>query len=139
MNFSDFLEVQGLLTGFTWFADRGDGEGLAALFLPDAVLTVGGADLRGREAIASDCYRRFSAGSRKTRHLWCNLRIERFADDEIATTAVQMTFEQTTPQRPVQLRMNDVSDGFRKDAEGSWRFARRLIKREMALEIPASG
>jgi hypothetical protein len=138
MNFSDVFEVQRLLTDFTWFADRGDGNGLAALFLPEAVFTVGNLELRGREAIAADCYRRWAAGPRKTRHLWCNFRLERVLQGEISTTVVQMTFEQTTPGQATQLRVNDVFDSFRRDDSTSWRFAHRIIKREMALAIPSA-
>jgi hypothetical protein len=119
MNPADMFEVQRLLTDFTWFADRGDGDGLAALFLPDAVLTVGGAALDGREAIAADCYCRSAIAGRKTRHVWCNLRFERVLDGEISTAAVQVTFEQTAPRGAVQLRLNDVFDSFRRDVSGS--------------------
>jgi uncharacterized protein (TIGR02246 family) len=132
MDVAIILEVQNLLTGFAWHADRGDGKGLAALFLPDGVLTVGGSDLRGREEIAADCYRRFEAGPRKTRHVWSNLRIEKISKEEVVTAAVQMTFEQTAPERPTQLRLNDIFDTFHRDTDGSLRIARRQIKREMA-------
>jgi hypothetical protein len=129
------LEVQNLLTGFAWHADRGDGKGLAALFLPDAVLNVGGVDIRGSDEIGADCHRRFQKGPRKTRHVWSNLRIEKISNEEVITVAVQMTFEQTTPELPTQLRLNDVFDTFRRDSNGALRFARRLIKREMAVSI----
>jgi hypothetical protein len=138
MNTSDIFEVQWLLSDFTWFADRGDGAALGGLFLPDAVLTVGGRDLRGREEIAADCSRRAMAAGRKTRHLWCNLRFERFSADEISTTAVQMTFEHTAAGASAQLRVNDIFDVFRKDESGAWRFASRIIKREMTLAVPVT-
>lgn len=135
MDVTTMLEVQNLLTQFAWHADRGDGGGLASLFLPDAVLTVGGIDLHGRDQIAADCYRRFENGPRKTRHIWSNLRFEKISQDEVVTAAVQMTFEQTLPERPTQLRLNDIFDTFGRDSDGALRFARRLIKREMAVAI----
>jgi len=135
MDAAIILEVQNLLTGFAWHADRADGNGLAALFLPDGILTVGGVDLRGHEEIAADCYRRFEAGPRKTRHVWSNLRVEKISKEEVVTVAVQMTFEQTAPEQPTHLRLNDIFDTFRRDVDGSLRFARRLIKREMAVAI----
>jgi len=133
----DQQAIERLLGDFAWHADRGEGVALAALFLPDAVLTVGGNDLRGRDAIAADCHRRFENPGRKTRHIWSNLRLERIEGGTIMTTAIQMTFEQYDPEKPAHLRLNDLFDSFRKDESGAWRFASRLIKREMALSIPA--
>jgi hypothetical protein len=52
--------------------------------------------------------------------------------------ALQLTFEQSTPALPVQLRVNDLHDEFRKDSGGRWRFARRRIERAMALAPPLS-
>jgi len=131
---ADIRAIEQLLSNFAWFADRGDGARLSALFLPEGTLTVGGIELHGREEISVDCCRRVVNG-RKTRHVWSNLRVDRSETNEISTTAVQMTFEQRDPEKPTQLRVNDLFDCFRRDADGSWRFARRVIKREMALEI----
>lgn len=138
MNPKDILAIERLLTDFASFADRGDGAALGDLFLEEAVLTVGGRDLHGPDQIADDCRRRFTDPHRKTRHLWTNLRVERADDALIAATASQLTFEQSTPGLPVQLRINDLHDEFRKDTGGRWRFARRRIERAMALALPLS-
>ena len=69
----DRLTIERLLTDFAWFADRGDGESLGQLFTADGALFVSGLELKGREQIAADCYRRASNPDRKTRHLWSNL------------------------------------------------------------------
>jgi uncharacterized protein (TIGR02246 family) len=130
-------EIEALLSDFTWHADRGDGAALAGLFLPDAVLTVGGIALRGRDAIAADCQKRSEDPARKTRHIWSNLRFGQTGDGMITTTIVQQTFEQNGGDQPTQLRLNDVTDTFRRNESGAWRFASRLIKREMALSFPA--
>lgn len=135
---TDILEIQRLLTDFALFADRGDGAALGELFLDEAILTVGGRDLHGPRQIADDCHRRFTDPHRKTRHLWTNLRVERADNTLIATTALQLTFEQSTPGVPVQLRVNDLHDELRKDAGGRWRFSRRRIERAMALALPLS-
>jgi uncharacterized protein (TIGR02246 family) len=136
MEISDQLVIEQLLSDFAWFADRGDGEALARLFLPDAILIVGGTELVGRQRIADDCFRRFNDPHRKTRHVWSNLRIEHSGADSVTTTAVQMTFEQSAPDIPTQLRVNDLFDEFRRDADKRWRIARRTIKREIALALP---
>jgi hypothetical protein len=47
-----------------------------------------------------------------------------------------MTFEQSAPDIPTQLRVNDLFDEFRRDADKRWRIARRTIKREIALALP---
>src|SRR5258705_1096316 len=133
MNGSDLREIEGLLSDFAWYADRGDGEGLAALFLPDAALVVSGEEHRGRERIADDCRRRASDPSRKVRHVWSNLRVEGEDGGEVRTAAIQLTFEQSGGQPGTQLRINDLSDRFAKGPDGQWRLAHRLIARPMAL------
>jgi ketosteroid isomerase-like protein len=135
---TDVLAIERLLTDFAWFADRGDGAALGDLFLAEAILTVGGRDLRGPAQIAEDCRRRFTDPHRKTRHLWTNLRVERGGNESVATSALQLTFEQSTPGLPVQLRVNDLHDEFRRDTGGRWRFARRRIERAMAVALPLS-
>lgn len=135
-NPTDVLAVERLLTDFASFADRGDCAALGELFLEGAILTVGGHDLHGPTQIADDCRRRFTDPHRRTRHLWTNLHVERADEAFIAATALQLTFEQSTPGLPVQLRVNDLYDEFRKDTRGHWRFARRRIERAMALALP---
>ena len=59
----------------------------------------------------------------------------RESDGRIETVAVQLTFEQTGADPNTQLRVNDLSDQFAKGPDGTWRFARRVISRAMAVEI----
>jgi uncharacterized protein (TIGR02246 family) len=129
---SERAAIEQLLSDFAWHADRGEGESLAELFLPGGVLVVGGQELHGRPAIADDCHRRGIGSERKTRHVWSNLRTARTDADTFTTTAIQLTIEQTDPnQSRAQVRVNDLFDTLRKDSQGNWRFARRIIKREM--------
>jgi uncharacterized protein (TIGR02246 family) len=128
--------IERLLSDFAWFADRGDGTSLSQLFTPDGVLLVSGNELRGRAQIAEDCTRRFLNPNRKTRHVWSNLRIDRMDGDTAAAFAIQLTFEQSGDGQPTHLRVNDLVDEFQRDANGSWRIARRVIDRKMALSIP---
>jgi uncharacterized protein (TIGR02246 family) len=132
---SDIRAIRQLLSDFAWFADRGDGSSLAALFLVDGVLVVGGREFSGATSIAQDCTERAARPNRKTRHLWTNLRVERASAEEVVTTAVQLTFEQLGPQEPTQLRVNDIFDTFARSPAGDWRFARRVINREIALTV----
>jgi ketosteroid isomerase-like protein len=131
----DRLMIERLLSDFAWFADRGDGASMSQLFIPDAVLLVSGKELRGRAQIADDCVQRSLIPNRKTRHVWSNLRIERMDRDTAASFAIQLTFEQTGAGLPTQMRVNDLLDEFQRDPSGSWKIARRVIDRQMALSI----
>ena len=137
LTFAERTAVERLLSDFAWHADRGEGELLAQLFLPDGMLVVGGQELAGRERIADDCHRRNSGSARKTRHVWSNLRIiRRPGAHDLETTAIQLTIEQTdSAAQEAQVRVNDLFDTLRQDGHGTWRFARRIISREMALRL----
>jgi hypothetical protein len=134
MNEPDLTRIERLLSDFAWHADRGDGASLAQLFLPDAVLVVGGARLAGRAEIAEDCRRRALAPGRKTRHVWSNLRLDPQTDGTVSATAIQLTFEQTDAAA-TRVRINDLTDRYQRDAAGTWRFMSRIIERQMALEL----
>lgn len=131
----DIATIQRLLSDFAWYADRADGAAMAQLFNPNGALKVGGQELIGRESIAADCYRRALNLERKVRHVWSNLRIDRIEANLVSTTAIQLTFEQVGADQPAQLRVNDLFDTFTQDTDGVWRFATRVIQREIALAI----
>jgi uncharacterized protein (TIGR02246 family) len=138
VTYSERAAIEQLLSDFAWHADRGEGESLADLFMPDGTLVVGGQELHGRERIAADCHRRGVGSTRKTRHDWSKLRITGRAAGTLETTAIQLTIEQTDPGQPhAQVRVNDLFDTLRKDSQGAWRFARRVISREMTLQLGA--
>ncbi|MFM0045658.1 nuclear transport factor 2 family protein [Paraburkholderia sediminicola] len=132
MSETDLAAIQRLLSDFAWHADRGAGTELSALFSPEGVLWVGGQELRGRTDIAEDCCRRFLDPHRKTRHVWSNLRVETEGEGVASTTAVQVTFEVAGVDQQKQMRVNDLTDRFVRDAKGDWRFASRKIERQMA-------
>jgi hypothetical protein len=136
VTYSERAAIEQLLSDFAWYADRGEGVSLAGLFMPDGILVVGGQELHGRERIADDCYRRGIGSTRKTRHVWSNLRIARAEAHTLETTAIQLTIEQTDPSLPeAQVRVNDLFDTLRQDPQGAWRFVRRIISREMTLQL----
>ena len=134
MNEPDIARIERLLSDFAWHADRGDGASLAQLFVPDAVLVVGGVRLAGRAEIAEDCRRRALASGRKTRHVWSNLRLDLETDGTLSATALQLTFEQTD-SAATKVRINDLTDRYQRDGAGTWRFLSRIIERQMALEL----
>jgi hypothetical protein len=55
--------------------------------------------------------------------------------DTAASFAIQLTFEQIGAGKPTQLRVNDLVDEFQKDPSGSWKIARRVIDRKLAVTI----
>jgi len=135
MSDSDVAAIERLLSDFAWHADRGEGTSLSQLFVPNGLLRVSGIELKGRLEIADDCHRRFEKPNRKTRHLWSNLRIDRIDGDAAASFAIQVTLEQSGPEEPTQVRVNDLVDEFQKDADGNWKIAKRIIDRKMAFSI----
>ena len=129
------LEIEHLLSEFSRCVDQGDAEGLSRLFMPDGVLGVGGQEVNGQAAIGADLERRFQTPGRKTRHVWSNLRVVAVDGETVETAAVQLTFEQAGADKPTQLRISDLSDVLRRDAQGNLRFARRTISRQMSLNF----
>jgi hypothetical protein len=66
----------------------------------------------------------------------CTLRVARADAGMLTTTAVQLTIEQADPRQPhAQVRVNDLFDTLCRDSGGAWRFARRIISREMTLRL----
>jgi hypothetical protein len=127
--------VEQLLTLFGRYADCGDGERLASLFLPDGTLTLGNTVSQGQPAIATFAKERSSTPGRKTRHLWSNLQLHTDDHGTLHASAIQQTFELMTATQTTQLRVSDLEDIFAKDSVGSWRFASRRIVRQMTMHI----
>ena len=125
--------IEDLLTAFGNCADRGDGDGIAELFLDDGTLTMGTQPVRGRAAIASFTNERCADPQRKTRHVWSNLKLIATAGATLQAVCIQQTYEQIGADRPAVVRVSDVSDEFARDEQGQWRFASRRILRVFAV------
>ena len=124
------MAIEDLLTRFGRYADQGDGERLALLFLPSGVLNVNARVAQGQEAIARMTRERTADASRRTRHIWSNLLIEVDDAGEVRTSAIQTTYDQQG-ETPAAARVSDLSDTFRRNAEGAWRFASRTVTRQI--------
>lgn len=127
--------IELLMTLFGRYADSGDGERLAGLFVPDGTLTLGTVVSRGRLAIASFSRERSSSPGRKTRHLWSNLELRAGSDGTLYGSAIQQTYEHMETTQSTQLRVSDLEDVFAKDSEGFWRIANRRIVRQMGVTL----
>jgi hypothetical protein len=127
--------VERLMTLFGRYADCGDSEGLASLFLPDGTLSLGSVVSSGRSAIASFSKERSSAPGRKTRHLWSNLELRAGDHGTLHASAIQQTYEHMATTQSTQLRISDLEDIFAKDSDGSWRFVSRRIVRQVSANM----
>jgi uncharacterized protein (TIGR02246 family) len=127
--------VERLLTLFGRYADCGDSERLASLFLPDGTLSLGSTVSSGRSAIASFSKERSSTPGRKTRHTWANLELRTGDDGTLHASAIQQTYELMTATQLTQLRVSDLEDVFAKDSDGCWRFRSRRIVRQMSVSM----
>jgi len=130
--------IERLMTLFGRYADCGDGERLASLFLLDGTLSLGGTVSRGRSAIESFAKERAAASVRVTRHLWSNLELRAEDDGRFHASAIQQTYELIAETQSTQVRVSDLEDVFARDSDGTWRFASRRIVRKMSLEVAAS-
>lgn len=128
---ADLRAIERLLADFGHAADRLDPAGVAALFLADGELVAGGQRVSGREGVAQDCRTRFARPGRATRHLCTNLRIDPQPSGDVCVAQVQLTFEQAEGTAAL-WRVSDVDDVLRRDPQGRWRIARRVIRRVMA-------
>ena len=131
----DINIIARILSDFAWHADRGQGDAMSQLFIPEGTLRVGGQDLAGRQKIADDCHRRALDPLRVVRHVCSNLRLDRVEASIVTSTAIQITFEQLGEGVPAQVRVNDLADTFVLEADGVWRIASRIIQRQIALTV----
>ncbi len=128
--------VAQLLTAFGSHADNHDPQALCDLFLPDARLVLNGLVCEGQAALRADFVQRVGNRARKTRHLWSNLQVLEAGAHSLHTACIQQTFDLEEGHASAKLRINDLRDTFRRDAQGLWKFAERRITRQFALQLP---
>jgi len=133
----DEQAVAHLFSEFSRCVDEGDAGGLSALFTSDGVLRVGDMEIRGQAAIGHDLVERARPPGRITRHIWSNLRILSKNGQSMQTAALQLTFEQSGPDKPTQLRISDLFDHLQREHDGKLRFVSRIIDRKMTGNFPA--
>ena len=134
----DFVQITEVLSDYCTFADRRDVESLCRLFTPEGSIEVGSHKLEGPAAITAFLRPRFSP-DRQTRHLWSNLRVETGAGNELRCASTQITFETVARTGISEIRIGDVSDVFRKLADGRWRIHKRVVQRAMSMATHSAG
>lgn len=132
MELADIKSIEALFSEFSWCADRGLEEQMAALFTDDGVLAVGGQEFKGRSRIKQVSSQR-AQPPRHTRHTWSGLRIEHQTGTSVHTTAIQITFERSDAESLPMVRVSDLFDQVVRTDDGVWRFLRREIIRQLSV------
>jgi SnoaL-like domain len=130
-------ELHRLFTDYCRFADRQQAPALAQLFLANGCITIGSAEVNGREAINAFLHQRFNA-NRVTRHVWSNLYVQSATDDFLICTSLQQTFEYNAEGGESEIRVIDVKDVISKSVNGQWLFKDRKLDRVMAVKTHQS-
>jgi hypothetical protein len=117
MHTAERQSIEELINEFAARADRKAARHLSELFLPTGQLTMAGKVLEGPGSIAAFCQDRF--------------------DTNNSTTMTQVTFEQFVDKQSTEVRVNDVHDCFKRDSDGRWRIAHRVISRAISYTSSA--
>lgn len=123
--------IEVLIEKFAWLIDHEDGRGVAELFTAQGRYSLNGGDLdlRGRSEIDQFYERRRAAGPRTSRHLFSNLHLDN-GDDARAQGTCVLTLHAANGYPPHPLApvlVADFGDTYVRDADGVWRFERRLV------------
>lgn len=129
---ADRQAIAQLMSEFAWFADQHDAHGVCSLFLPDGRFGTPTAQVTGQPALLVEISARIGFPQRTSRHVWANLRFLEMSDRQIRTAAIQQTHEQDPGKVPI-VKISDVADTFRRDAQGQWKFFERVLVRKMIL------
>jgi len=98
-------------------------------YTDDAVLSFGGREVRGRQAI-HDGYLERAAGDRVSRHIVSNVHVvEQGEDSAKVVSTLRLYAGNGTPVLPNAdpLSVSDCFDTFVKEDDGQWRIASRLL------------
>lgn len=128
---ADVEAIERLMTEYAWHADHHNAQALSELFALDGTLRLNGHEMQGRAEIADFCGQRFATPGRQTRHVWSNLRLGEPGGQRLNTTSLQLTFERLGEGEPTQIRVSDVSDEWKRDAQGRWWLTRRGVSRAL--------
>jgi len=134
----DRLAIQQLNDDFCHELDRGDADGFARLFTPDALYTFGPRILRGTAQIRDFYLNRTRDGPRTSRHFVTGLRIEFVSEQAARGLSVCMTF--SAPGLPpiestVPAVVADFEDVYAL-TDGQWQFAERHIRPMFKAAVP---
>ncbi len=128
LSLPDRVEIEALLTEFSWLIDNGQADRIAALFTEDGQVRGLGTDLIGRKAIDAHFVRRAQERGKTTRHLWTNFRLVEVQVDRVVSTVNVITYiRHGDPGSPCGVMVGDSCDVFRKSQNDKWRFLERAL------------
>ena len=143
MTADDYFAIQALLFSYPTRLDRGDFDGVGALFADAVVRGAGGAIMADRDAAAMagafrNWVRTYADGTPRTRHVISNVAIRPEGDARATVSSYVMVFQQTDalPLQPVIG--GDYLDTVEK-VDGAWRFVERVMGNDLIGDLSAHG
>ena len=114
--------------------DRGDLDGVAALFADAVVRTPRGGDLQGAAAVRRmfEPVIRYDDGTPRTLHVLSNLEVHVDAAARTATSRCAFTVVQARPVGGVRPILTGRYDDRFARVDGRWRFVERVIRPDLA-------
>lgn len=135
--------LEALVVEFSHRLDMAQGVTVHELFVETGSYVLDGDELKGREAIRAGYLRRLARGSRVSRHLISNIRVELLDEDTARVDSIWVVYaddgEPVLPSSP-PLLVADIADRCVR-VDGEWRFVRRelrtVFRSEGAVVSPA--
>ncbi len=118
-----------IIVGIWYDIDCGDSTEVQHYFTEDALLSFGGREIHGRQAI-HEGYLQRARGDRLSRHVISNVHVVRQdADSADVINTLRLYAGNGKPVLPFDgpLSVTDCHDHFVKDADGNWLIASRLL------------
>jgi ketosteroid isomerase-like protein len=128
LSIEDRLAIEGLVTEYAWLLDHRRWDEVAGLCTEDAVLTIRGREISGREGLAAWAEHRAARASRRTQHQMTLLRLEPSPDPDLVTGTAALVLHVAKAGHGgtyVDL-VGEYRDEYVRTA-GGWRFRRRHL------------
>jgi 3-phenylpropionate/cinnamic acid dioxygenase small subunit len=134
---SDDEAVRALVIAYAERLDRGDLDGVAALFRDAVVRATRGGDRAGAAAVRRmyDPVIRYDDGTPRTQHVLSNLEVQVDESSGTATSRCAFTVVQARPAGGVQTILAGRYDDRFARVDGEWRFVERVIRPDLAGDL----
>lgn len=126
-----YSQVSDLHARFAWMVDHRDGEQVDSLFTADGEYVFGALKAKGQEQIRGFYQLRKARGIRTSRHVFTNLVIHEFNDEQIKASCVLTlyAFDGDGPFPAEPHMIADYDDSLHFDqASGVWLYRERVVK-----------
>ena len=134
---SDDEAVRALVIAYAERLDRGDLDGVAALFDDAVVRTTRGTELTGAAAVRRlfEPVVRYDDGTPRTQHVLSNVEVRVDADTGTATSRCTFTVVQARPAGRLEpILTGRYEDRFAR-VDGRWRYVERVIRPDLAGDL----